>query len=100
MKIINNDLLNQISAEAAASSRLRKNYNLHASLEEPVQRLLNALEPETEILVHRHKHIGETFIILRGSLFVNFYDGNKNRLRQLLLSPTQGEYGITIPAGV
>lgn len=43
MKILTQELLNQLSAEAAKNPRLRKNYNLHDRLDAPAQRLFNAL---------------------------------------------------------
>lgn len=54
MKIINRKTLNGLSEEAAASSRLRRNLNLHEDSADPCQRLFNALEPGTYIRPHRH----------------------------------------------
>ena len=59
MKIIDSELLDWICKQAKENPRLRMNYNLHTELDEPVQRLLNALEPGTEIPVHRHRHSDE-----------------------------------------
>lgn len=99
MRIIDEKLLDTITLEATENSRLRKNYNLHQSLDEKVQRLLNALEPGTKIPVHCHKHTDEVYMVLRGSLKVLFYDGDKNLLRSELLNPAKGQYGISIPRG-
>ena len=52
--LIDNNLLDQVSAKAKESERLRMNYNLHDSLDAKAQRLLNALEPGTVLSVHRH----------------------------------------------
>ena len=49
MKIINESLLNGVSAQAKASPRLRMNYNFHQSLEDKCHRMLNAVEPGTDI---------------------------------------------------
>jgi cupin fold WbuC family metalloprotein len=54
--IINEALLNEVTDRAKASPRLRMNYNLHDSPEAKAQRLLNALEPGTELPIHRHQH--------------------------------------------
>lgn len=59
MQLIDDLLLNRISDEAKASPRLRMNYNFHLSPNSPVQQLLNALEPGTQIPVHRHRHTDE-----------------------------------------
>ena len=45
LKLYGADTLRGLSAEAARSPRRRKNLNVHPVLEDPVQRLFNALEP-------------------------------------------------------
>ena len=97
--LIDNNLLDQVSAKAKESERLRMNYNLHDSLDAKTQRLLNALEPGTILSIHRHRHTAETYIVLRGSIIVIFYDDNKIPVEQHLISPKQGVYGVHIPAG-
>ena len=54
MKIINEQLLDETTARAKQSPRLRMNYNFHEELDDPVNRLLNAMEPGTYIRPHRH----------------------------------------------
>ena len=99
MKIIDSELLDGICKQAKENPRLRMNYNLHTELDEPVQRLLNALEPGTEIPIHRHRHSDETYLIIRGSLFVILFDENKKLLNKVLLDPKEGTYGVSVPAG-
>lgn len=99
MKIIDSELLDRICKQAKENPRLRMNYNLHTELDEPVQRLLNALEPGTEIPVHRHRHSDETYLVIRGSLFVILFDENKKLLNKVLLDPKEGTYGVSVPAG-
>ena len=74
---IDKKLLDEVTERAKASERLRMNYNLHDSLEAKAQRLLNALEPGTQLPIHRHRHTAETYIVLRGAIKVLFYDENK-----------------------
>ena len=99
MKIINSVLLDEICKQAKESPRLRMNYNLHSELDEPVQRLMNALEPGTEIPVHRHRHTDETYLVLRGSLNVVIFNEKKEQLEKILLDPLKGSYGVSVPAG-
>ncbi len=99
MQLINNELLNQVTTEAENSPRHRMNYNFHPSPDSGAQRLLNALEPGTELAVHRHIHTAETYILLRGKIKVIFYNDQKEMTESTLLDPLQGEYGINIPAG-
>lgn len=54
MKRVTHKDLTALSAEARAGARLRKNLNLHSRPDDPVQRLLNALEPGTYVRPHRH----------------------------------------------
>lgn len=44
MELIDNQLLDSVSAKAAESPRLRMNYNFHTSLDASSQRLLNAIQ--------------------------------------------------------
>ena len=61
MKIIDTELLDKVSEEAKESPRLRMNYNFHQSLEEKCHRFLNAVEPGTEVPIHRHPTKDETY---------------------------------------
>jgi cupin fold WbuC family metalloprotein len=98
MRIIDNELLDKLTEQAANNERLRKNYNLHRSLNDHVQRLLNAMEPGTVMPVHRHLHTDETYVVLRGSLNVYLYNEKKKLTQTILLDPKNGKYGVSIPA--
>lgn len=58
-------LLDTISEQAKSSPRLRMNYDLRNSTEDKSQRMLNALEPDTDMPIHRHRHSSETVVVLR-----------------------------------
>lgn len=100
MKIIDKSLLDTVTSGAKESNRLRMNYNFHDSLNAPCQRLLNALEPETIVPIHRHQHTSETYILLRGKLRMMFYNDDKEMIEETILSSESTNYGIHIPAGV
>lgn len=99
MKLISDELLDGVTSEAQASPRLRMNYNFHASLDAPIHRLLNALEPGTYLPPHRHTDKEETYVVLRGSLLAFFYDNSGNITEKVDLNPSAGVYGLEIPAG-
>lgn len=99
MQLINDILLDEVSEKAVQSSRLRMNYNLHDSLEAKAQRLLNALEPGTQLPVHRHSHTAETYILLRGRINVLFYNEDKQVQEKQELAVGSGNLGVHIPAG-
>jgi len=95
--ILNDELLDKVTTEAEASPRLRMNYNLHESLDAKAQRLINVLLPGTPLPIHRHKDTTETYVILRGKMFVVFYNDLGAQVERFLLNPTQGFYGVQIP---
>lgn len=99
MELIDKILLDKVSIEAKQNPRLRKNYNFHNSLDDKSQRLLNALQPETELPIHRHPHTAETYLLLRGKIRVLFYNDKGNLVETTVLDPLNGLYGINIPAG-
>jgi cupin fold WbuC family metalloprotein len=98
-KVIDAPLLEQLSYQASNHERLRMNYNLHTDLENPVQRLLNALEPGTIIPIHRHLHTDEVYILLAGRIKVILYNDQKIIMDTYLLNPLEGNHGLQIPAG-
>ena len=100
MQLIDKSLLDTVTSGAKESNRLRMNYNFHDSLDAPCQRLLNALEPETIVPIHRHQHTSETYILLRGKLRMMFYNDQKEIIEETMLSSESTNYGIHIPAGV
>jgi len=99
MNIINSELLDRLTATAGKTDRLRINHNLHSSPDSKSQRLLNALEPGTQIPIHKHDNTPETYILLRGRMRVDFYDDNNTITESAILDSREGIYGIDIPAG-
>ena len=97
--IIDSNLIDDVTVKAGESPRLRMNFNLHDSLDAKAQRLINVLLPGTVMPVHRHRHTAETYIILRGRMFVVFYNDLGGQTERYLLDPDNGNYGVNIPAG-
>lgn len=97
--IIDDILLEEIAAQAECNARLRMNFNIHETLTSPCQRLINVLIPGTVIPIHRHRHTAETYILLRGRLFVVFYNSLGEPIERYFLNPLEGNYGINIPCG-
>ena len=100
MKIIDENLLNDLAEAAKKSPRLRMNHNFHQSLSDKCHRFLNALEPGTRIPIHHHPTKDETFVILRGKVRVSTYNDNAEVLESYTLSPEEGRYGVDIPKNV
>ena len=100
MKIIDNQLLDNVTAQAKASTRLRMNYNFHQSLEDKCHRMLNAVEPGTDIPIHRHPTKDESFVVLRGKVRSTTYNDDGSVIESVVLSQEDGLYGVDIPKGV
>lgn len=95
--IINDELLDKVSADAEASPRLRMNMDLRNSGDDKSQRMLNVLQPGTVVPIHRHRTTSETAMIVRGKLFIVFYDDLGAQTERYLLDPAIGNYGVQIP---
>lgn len=76
--VIDKKILDELSAKAKASERLRCNLDLRNSADDHSQRMLNALEPGTVMPIHRHKTTSETCICIRGHFEEYFYDDKGN----------------------
>jgi len=73
---ITQTILDKLTEEAKASTRLRMNMDLRNSSEDLSQRMLNALEPGTVMPIHRHKESSETCVCVRGHFEEYFYDSD------------------------
>lgn len=125
MTIIDQALVDKVSSEAKASPRLRMNYNFHLSLEDKCHRMLNAVEPGSDIpidlwstsdatrhssykygsalaapSVHRHPDKDESFVVLRGKVRSTTYKDDGTVIESVVLSQEDGLYGVDIPKGV
>jgi cupin fold WbuC family metalloprotein len=74
MKQITPAMLDLLGLQAQASPRRRANLNLHARLDDPVQRLAIAMEPDTYVRPHRHPHTWELLFPLAGRFVVLHFD--------------------------
>ena len=102
MKLIDNKLLDETMSKAMESPRLRMNYNFHDSLDDPINRLINAMEPGTYLRPHRHKNPDKTeiFLILRGRVALFLFDDQGCISEHYLFDSNAGVYGGEIPADV
>ena len=96
---INTSLLDSLTAQAKASPRQRMNYDLRNSSEDTSQRMLNAIEPESVVPIHRHKKTSETLVVLRGRVVEEFYDDSGVCYESVEVSPQGPVYALNIPAG-
>ncbi len=105
-KNIDIDFIKELWTGAAASPRLRMNYDMRNSSADTSQRMLNALLPGTPVPIHRHESTEESVICLCGKLEEMFYEecatceGGFKEIARYTLCPNEGKYGVQVPAGM
>ena len=101
VKTIDQELLKDTSEKARLSPRQRMNFNLH-KLSDPVQRMLNAIEPESYIQPHRHLSPPkvEVFMILKGKGCILIFSDDGEITETFLLKEGGDIAGVEIPPGV
>ena len=116
--IIDRTLLDSLLEQAKSSPRLRQNFDLRTSTEDTSQRMLNALQPDTVVPIHRHEDTSETVVCLCGRLEEIIYEEVVEYVREetsrteevlrkqtfkevsrQLLCPAEGLYGVQVPKG-
>ena len=93
-------LMDELTAQAKASPRLRMNLDLRNDSEDQSQRMLNAIEPGSPMPIHRHQKTSETVVCLRGRLMWEFYDELERICTETIeLSPNGPIVALNVPAG-
>lgn len=98
--VITQALLDKLTEEAKANPRLRQSFDLRNSVEDDSQRMLNAIEPGSEMPIHRHKFTSETVVCLRGCLVEEFFDELERICTERIeLTPNGPVVAVNVPAG-
>ena len=92
-------VLEDLTAQAKASPRLRMNLDLRNSPSDTSQRMLNALEPGTPLPIHRHTKSSETVVCLRGHLREVYYNDAGEVTEVIDLAPDSNCVALNIPIG-
>lgn len=93
-------IMDELTAQAKASPRLRMNRDLRNSPEDQSQRMLNAIEPGSPLPIHRHRKSSETVVCLRGRLVWEFYDELERICTETIeLSPNGPIVALNVPLG-
>ncbi len=97
---IDKEILDVLVEEAKNSPRLRMNKDMRTSAEDNSQRMLNALEPGTEVPIHRHCLSTETVAVLRGSVCQKFYDNDGYLIREDIIKAGDSCPFYVVPKGM
>ena len=111
IQLINEELLSALRSQAEASERKRMNFDLRTTSADGSQRMLNVLEPGTQVPIHRHEDTSETVVCLKGCLDWIFYEELPNmdaggpgrefkEFFRIEICPAKGQYGLQVPQGV
>ena len=96
---IDNMLLDNLTAQAKASPRLRMNLDLRNSDADSSQRMLNAIEPGSVVPVHRHQKTSETMVVLRGRVVEEYYSPDGSVEESVEVAACGPVCALNIPAG-
>jgi cupin fold WbuC family metalloprotein len=100
------DFIHNLLKEAAASPRLRMNYDMRNSAADTSQRMINALLPGTQVPIHRHENTEESVMCLYGKLEEIFFekcDADETGFKEIArhtLCPKEGKFGLQVPMGM
>lgn len=98
--VVSQAVLDELTAQAKASPRLRMNMDLRNGLEDGSQRMLNVIEPGSPLPIHRHKYTSETVVCLRGRFVEEFYDELERICTDRIeLTPGGPNVLVNVPAG-
>ena len=93
-------LLDNLTAQAKANPRLRMNYDLRNNTDDKSQRMLNAIEPGSQIPIHRHRKSSETVVCSRGKIVEEYYDELERICTDSIeISPNGPVMAMNIPIG-
>lgn len=97
--LIDEALLDEASHAARQSARLRRNHNFHGADDDASHRLINAMEPGSYVMPHRHLHPDkdETFVVLRGTFGLLLFDDAGTVTETRLLRAGGEVLGANVP---
>ena len=97
---IDQQLLDELTEQAKASPRRRMNYDLRNTDKDLSQRMLNAIEPDSVIPIHRHPKSSETVVVIRGHIQEVFFDATGQEVVETIdLFPGGETVAINVPLG-
>ncbi len=101
MKTVSAEFLAALSIQAAGHERGRINHNLHPSLDDPIQRFFNIMEPGSYVRPHRHTDPPrwEVFVGISGRAAVLEFDRRGRVAQRSEISPEGPEIAVEVAGG-
>lgn len=97
---ITQTILDELTAKAKESPRKRMNMDLRNGINDQSQRMLNAIEPDSVVPIHRHQNSSETVVCLRGRVVEEYYDELERTCTETIeLCPGGPVVALNVPAG-
>lgn len=97
--IIDNVFLDQLTALAKVSPRRRMHYDLRDDEKDFSMRMLNAMEPDTIVPIHRHNETSEEIVVLRGEVEEILFDNQGNEIERYHLKAGGDAMACRVPIG-
>ncbi len=94
--------MKQATQAARDSARARVILPFHKSHEDPLHRMLNAMQPATYVQPHRHLTVpkAEVFLVLQGAIDFLVFDDVGKITHALALRAGTAEFGIDLASGL
>ena len=97
---INQAVLDKLTMEAVKSPSMHMHMDLRNNVNDQSQRMVIAIEPGSEVPIHRHQKTSETLVCLRGKIVVELYDDLERICTDsIILTPNGQTDAINIPIG-
>ena len=100
MKKIDSILIESVIVRANNSARRRINFNFHDGPKDPLQRMLNAMQPGTYLQPHKHEDPDkrEVFMALTGKFVVVQFDESGSITDHMVLDPLKRDFAAEVKA--
>lgn len=100
MKKIDATLINKVIKLAKESPRKRVNFNFHDGPADPLQRMLNSMQPGTYLQPHKHENPDkrEAFIALTGKFVIIQFHDDGRIADHMILEPRKFNHAAEVDA--
>lgn len=98
--VIDDKLMNDVTAAAQNSSRHRSLYSFHTSNEDKIHRMLNVIEPDSYSRPHKHEDPDKTevFIPLRGKIAIIIFAEDGRPAEHIVIKGGEtSPWGVEVP---